>query len=88
MEQKYRKVYVTMNLQVKPDGGIVPRSIIWEDGNRYKVDRVRCVTRAAAQKVGGFGDRYSLVIEGKERYFFCDPEDGRWFTEVPIYNTF
>ena len=88
MEQKYRKVYVTMNLQVKPDGSIRPRSIIWEDGNKYTVDRVRNVTRAAAQKVGGFGDRYALVIEGKERYFFCDPEDGRWFTEVPIYDQY
>ena len=79
-EIRYRKAYVTMQVNMLPDGRLVPTGIIWEDGHLYPVDRVRAVTRAAAQKVGGCGDRYTLVICGKERYFYND--DGIWFTEI------
>ena len=78
---KYRKVYVTMNVQMQKNGALYPKSIVWEDGHVYRVDRVLAVTRAAAQKVGGCGDRYTLLIGGHERYFFND--GGRWFTEIP-----
>ena len=81
-ERRYRKVYVTMNVQMRRDGSWYPKSIIWEDGRLYRVERVLGVTRAAAQKVGGCGDRYTLVVEGHERYFFND--NGRWFTEAPV----
>ena len=30
-----RRVYVTMNVQVNPDGIVRPKSMIWEDGVEY-----------------------------------------------------
>ena len=79
---QYRKVYVEMNLNVRPDGSIRPVSMRWIDGNRYSIDRLLYVTPAASLKVGGQGMRYTVMIEGKERWLFC--EDGRWFVEAEV----
>ena len=76
---KYEKVYVEVQLRVLTDGSIRPLSILWEDGIIYTVDRLRRVIPAASLKVGGGGTRYTVVIEGKERYLF--EENGKWFVE-------
>lgn len=75
----FEKIYVEVQLRVKADGGVRPLSILWEDGIVYTVDRLRRVLPAASLKVGGGGMRYTVVIEGKERYLF--EENGKWFVE-------
>ena len=59
MEQKCRKVYVPVNLDVDEDGNIRPRLIRWEDGRVYEIDRLKQKCRAASTKVGGCGIRWS-----------------------------
>ncbi len=76
----YKKVYVGVNLRVSPGGVVRPLSIVWKDGCTYEITRVKHVVPAASLKVGGRGMRYTVVIEGKERYLFED--DGRWFVEA------
>ena len=78
----YRKVYVTVELLVNPDGGMRPQNMIWENGVAYPIDRILHVTPAASLKVGGRGIRYTVIISGKQRHLFC--EDGRWFVEAKI----
>ena len=80
---KYRRAYVGMIIKVLDDGSIHPLRVIWEDGKQYAVDKVKLVTPAAATRAGGRGMRYTLVIKRQERFFFED--EGRWFTEVPVY---
>ena len=75
----FEKIYVGVELKVSPDGNVRPMSILWEDGAIYTVDRLRKRIPAASLKVGGGGMRYTVVIEGKERYLF--EENGRWFVE-------
>jgi hypothetical protein len=77
------KVYVEVNEDRKADGQILPRSFVWEDGRRFEVDRVLDIRRAAALKAGGAGIRYTVQIEGRERYMWLEGEDGqsRWFLE-------
>ena len=75
----FKKVYVEVQLRVKADGSVRPISILWEDGIVYTVDRLRKVVPAASLKVGGSGMRYTVVIEGKDRYLF--EENGKWFVE-------
>ena len=75
----FKKVYVEVQLRVKADGSVRPISILWEDGIVYTVDRLRKVVPAASLKVGGGGMRYTVVIEGKDRYLF--EENGKWFVE-------
>lgn len=81
-QPEYRKTYVTINLKVFPDGRKRPMSLVWKDGVTYEIDRLLHITPAASLKVGGRGTRYTVMIEGKERYLFED--DGRWFVEERI----
>ena len=83
-EQKYRKVYIDVITEMRRDGTVIPLRFVWEDDRRYKIDRVRHITPAASLKVGGRGMRYTVVINGQERYFFR--EDDRWFVEAPALN--
>ncbi|MCQ2453225.1 MAG: hypothetical protein MJ136_01390 [Clostridia bacterium] len=88
---KYRKQYVDVAVEMTADGRMLPRIIYWIDGRQYEISRIRAVTPAPALKAGGQGDRYTIVMEGKERYLFFErPTDaeadrtvGRWFVEAP-----
>ena len=78
-DDMYEKIYVAVTVKIDENGDIRPLAIIWEDGAVYEIDRVRYKINAASLKGGGRGVRYTVVIEGKERYLF--DEDGRWFVE-------
>lgn len=79
-QQKFRKVYVEVQLTVSPEGDIRPNTIKFEDGTVYEIDRLRHRCRAHATKVGGTGIRYTVVIRGQETYLFED--EGKWFVEA------
>lgn len=81
-EIKYKKVFIPVTAVMQTDGTIRPLSFKWKDGETYEVDRVRKIERAASLKVGGCGLRYTVMVEGKERYFFL--EDGKWFVEAEV----
>lgn len=82
------KVYVKVGVVFREDGMMLPRSLIWEDGRKYSIDRVIGVRPACAEKAGGQGDRYTVMIGGQMRHLFFehsagmgDPNLGRWFIE-------
>ena len=75
-EPEYRKVYVDVFAVMKRDGTVLPRSFVWEDGERYTIDRVLHIVPAASLKVGGRGIRYTVKIGMNERYIFRDED--RW----------
>jgi len=77
------KVYVEVNADHKEDGTIHPRSFVWEDGNRYNVDRVIDIRPAASLKAGGAGLRYTVQIRRKDVFMFLEESHGvnRWFME-------
>lgn len=82
-----RKVYVKVSVDFDENGKMVPTSITWEDGTRYEVDRVLDVAMAASRKAGGFGVRYRVRIEGREKELYHDEyagmhECGRWYVEA------
>lgn len=77
----YRRVNVRVNVHFDIYGAITPRSIVWEDGTIYEIDRVLEVRRAASIKAGGIGTRYTVRIRGHERYLYF--ENPLWFVEVP-----
>ena len=88
MESERWKVYVPVRAEFRPDGTMLPRELTWEDGSRYTIARVLEIRQAAAQKSGGQGDRYAVMIRGKRCYLFferCDRPSGnvvgRWFVE-------
>jgi hypothetical protein len=77
------KVYVDVNENRLSDGRIVPLSFIWEDGNRYKIDKVLDVRPAASLKAGGAGLRYTVRIRDRETYLFLEEDKigAKWFME-------
>lgn len=79
-EQYARKVYVDVLAVWRVDGTILPRVVRWEDGTRYKVDKVLDVRPAASLKAGGCGIRYTVRILGKPSYIWL--EENKWFVEA------
>lgn len=82
------KVYVDVEASFDTDGLMLPRMITWEDGVTYEIDRVLNICQAPAMRAGGQGDRYTVMIGGKQTYLFFerDPEIagpivGKWFVE-------
>lgn len=82
------KVYVVVNVDFSQEGEMIPRSLVWEDGCTYEIDRVKNVRPSHAEKAGGQGDRYTIVVNGHESLLFFEhsPEygsknTGRWFVE-------
>ncbi len=70
------KVYVDVNASFDSEGLMLPRSLTWEDGSVYEIDRVIAICQAPAMKAGGQGDRYTVRIGDKQTYLFFerDPE--------------
>ena len=86
--QKKPKVYVGVQADFREDGVMLPREITWEDGRKFPIDRVVDIRQAASLKAGGQGDRYTVIINGRESYLYFErsasltgPNIGRWFVE-------
>lgn len=80
--KEYRKVIVSVEARFDTDGSIFPRMIVWEDGTKFEIDRVLEAKRAASMKAGGIGTRYTVRIQGRERFLWY--EDPIWFVEAPV----
>ena len=82
------KVYVNVLVAFDQNGRMFPRSIEWEDGHIYPVDRVLDVRQSNAARAGGQGDRYSIRVNDHETLLFFEHNTdfasavaGRWFVE-------
>ena len=73
------KIPLKVNADFDLNGKIMPRSIEWEDGRVFAVDRVLDVRRAASLKAGGTGLRYICRICGRTVALFND--ENKWFME-------
>ena len=73
------KIPLKVNADFDLSGKIMPRSIEWEDGRVFAVDRVIDVRRAASLKAGGTGLRYICRICGRTVALFND--ENKWFME-------
>lgn len=85
------KVYVEVEVDFNESGKMLPRTIIWEDGARYEIDKVKQICQAASRRVGGMGERYTIMVQGKETYLFFErsadlsgPCIGKWFVEKRV----
>ena len=66
------KVYVDVDVEIRQDGYMTPKSLLWEDGTRYIIDKVMD----------------TIIINGKQSYLFFERSAnlsgnviGRWFVE-------
>ena len=77
---KRRKQYVPVVVRFDTEGKLRPLVIEFDEDHKYPVDRVLDVRRAACQRVGGVGDRYTCRINGRVTYLWL--EKGVWFVEA------
>ena len=82
------KVYVKVDVGFDELGRMLPRSLVWEDGTLYTIDKVTDIRQAAAMKAGGQGDRFTIWVNGRPTYLFFERSTaitgnviGRWFVE-------
>ena len=85
------KTYVTVDVQFTSEGTMLPRSVEWEDGKCYEIDRVKDIRPSYAAKAGGQGGRYTILVNGKITYLFFERSTnlsgnviGRWFVERKV----
>lgn len=88
MDNRSLKVYVNVLAAFDTDGCLRPLALLWEDGRRYRIDRVLDVRSAASLRAGGQGDRYTIRVGNHESYLYFERspavagrELGRWFIE-------
>ena len=55
MEQEVVKKYVHVVAAFSPEGKLLPLCVVWEDGRKFEIDRVKQCVRAASRKAGGVG---------------------------------
>ena len=77
---KRRKQYVPVVVRFETEGKLRPLVIEFDEEHKYPVDKVLDVRRAACQRVGGVGDRYTCRINGRVTYLWM--EKGVWFVEA------
>ena len=77
---KRRKQYVPVVVRFDTEGKLRPLVIEFDEEHKYQVDRVLDVRRAACQRVGGVGARYTCQITGQVTYLWM--EKGIWFVEA------
>lgn len=78
---EYEKVYIETIVRFAADGGMRPLRIVWEDGRKYKIDRVKFTERAPAHVSSVLPLRYTCMISGRERYLYFEEAERRWFVE-------
>lgn len=80
--------YVGVTVAFDESGRMFPRSILWEDGQVYAIDRVLDMRPSFSQKSGGQGDMYTVMIGSHQGHLFFERSTesftgspGRWFVE-------
>lgn len=77
--ERREKCYVEVDAHFDLEGVPWPQAIIWEDGRRFSIDRILDRRHAASMKVGGFGIRYTVLVEGRQKFLWQDDEG--WYVE-------
>jgi hypothetical protein len=75
MERKY----VTVIAEVKPDGDLYPKTLRFEDGSEFKIDRRLQTPRRDPAKDGTSDWRFYCLIEGREVALFYNADTHRWW---------
>jgi hypothetical protein len=81
---RYEKEYVVVYAKFIKEGGVRPLEIVWADGKRYVIDKVKFIERAPS-RVGGVGvKRFVVIVEGFEKHLYYEKDGERWFVERKV----
>ena len=80
--------YVPVSVEFDSTGSMKPTEIGWQDGRRFRIDKVLDVTKAGDTGPGVERRKYRVIVRGEEKNLFFEVEKksawpyGRWFVEV------
>ncbi len=74
------KIYVDVGAEFSSDGRLRPKYLIWEDGRKYEIDKIKKTEYCVTRRGGGAGIMYLCMIWGKPVRLFYE-ENLRWFLE-------
>lgn len=75
------KKFVRVTVDIDENGKKIPKSIVFND-IIYDIDKVIEIRNCASFKAGGFGERYTIRINGNTTYLYY--EMGKWFVEEKV----
>ena len=81
---RYERVYLDITARFLKEGGIRPLEIIWTDGKRYIIDKIKFIERTPSKAGGTLPYRYTVIIGGLERYLYYEDHAERWFVEKKL----
>lgn len=88
---EWKRIYVSVDLNISSEGKMRPTVIHWPDGREFHIDSITDRRQAAAAKAGGQGDRYTIIINQRERYLFFERSSnlscnviGKWYVEKEV----
>lgn len=76
------KVYVDVHALLSKEGDLIPKSFVWEDGQTYKIDRIKKKEMQANRKAGGTGLMYTCIVDGKECHLYYEVD--KFFMEKKL----
>lgn len=74
--------YVGVVSLTTSDGLVSPLEIRWDDGRRFRIDRILDRRQAQSLKTGGTGMRYTVRVGGRDTRLFYDDYRRAWFVEA------
>lgn len=88
---KTERVYVKVNSDFDSTGYMQPRSITWDDGRIFPIERVKDFRPASSVEAGRHGDCYTVLVKGAEKLLYFERTDpllsgrfGRWYVTRQI----
>ena len=57
------RIELDIIVEHRKDGLALPKTIIWDDGRRFDIDRVLDIRKAAATKCGGIGGSIEFLMK-------------------------
>ena len=70
-----KKVIVKVETSEDENGWILPKALTWIDGTRYEIQSVSHYAKAVDHEYEGI--RYTVYIDGEEKYLFRTDND--WY---------
>ena len=90
IQKPTERIYVKVALECDQTGYMQPTCITWEDGRKFKIDKVRAHRPAGKNHDSRTCDCYTIEIKGAVKYLYFERTGGyqqltvgRWYVECP-----
>lgn len=77
----YQKVYVSVTAEFLVSGGMRPKTILWKDGRKFQIDKIKFIERAPCKSGGVLPVRYTVIIGGEQKYLYFERDKEQFFIE-------